>query len=156
MFVLPLNDINYLLMMPSPSAIVGANDFEAQQIRHFIEVDYVESANSNDASRYAALYTDTALWSPPGAPDRRGPAAIRFAFLVKMADIKIEMNLLEYEIVTPGFGFATGIVLVNVRPRNGQPDQNVIYRALWHLGKYENTWKIVRQIFTEKPSVELM
>ncbi|TKC86278.1 DUF4440 domain-containing protein [Trinickia terrae] len=143
-------------MHPPHNTRAAETDTELQDIRHFIEHDYVEAANSNSAARYASLYTADALWSPPRAPDRRGPAAIRFAFIAKQADIHIKMHFQECGLFSPGSGFATALVEVHVAPFNHEPGEDLVYRALWHLRKEDGTWKIGRQIFTEKPRLEFV
>ncbi|WP_206957931.1 YybH family protein [Trinickia acidisoli] len=143
-------------MHPSLNATDVESGTELEQIRRYIEQDYVAAANSNDAARYASLYTADALWSPPSAPDRRGPAAIRFAFIAKQADIHIKMNFQECGLFSVGFGFATALVQVHVAPFNQTPTEDLIYRALWHVRKEVGNWKICRQIFTEKPGLEFV
>ncbi|GLU34054.1 DUF4440 domain-containing protein [Trinickia caryophylli] len=147
-------------LSPNTSATLDVeHDAELMEIRRFIECDYVEAANSNSAARYSSLYTPDALWSPPRAPDRRGPAAIRFAFVAKQADIHIKMNFQECGLFRPQFGFATALVEVHVEPfdtTSGEGTEDLIYRALWHLRKDGGVWKICRQIFTEKPRLEFV
>jgi uncharacterized protein (TIGR02246 family) len=126
-----------------------SNDIEA--VTRLIEETYQNTANSGDAEAYASLYTENAIWSPPSAPDRRGKANIKFGFIVKNADISATMKVDDCEVIGD-FAFVTAMARVKVMPRDGSESILYFYRGLWHVRKIAGSWKIDRQIWTEKPA----
>lgn len=123
----------------------------AAEARHLVETVYPTVANSGDADAYAALYTPDALWSPPEAPDRRGPAGIRFGYIAKNADIDARMHVDDVRVMGE-FAYVTALARVLILPRVGPGRITHFYRGTWLLRLESGVWKIHRQTWTPKPA----
>jgi uncharacterized protein (TIGR02246 family) len=145
--------VTFLPFPPYPPGDVAAID-DVRAARHLIEVTYPTVANSGDADAYAALYAPDALWSPPDALDRHGPAQIRFGYIAKNADIDALMHAEEVRVIAD-FAYVTAVARVHVVPRTSGLSTTHFYRGLWLLQRMAGVWKISRQIWTVKPAGSL-
>lgn len=124
------------------------------QIRRLFEQVYADKVRAGDKDSYATMFTQDALWMPPGHADQRGKNAIAAAFGEQANAISIEPNLKAEEIEVMGnFAYVVGTSVAGITPKDGSQPSQVKLRIVWLLQKDRGTWKIAREIWNAKPSV---
>ncbi len=125
---------------------------DRDEIRAVFEEIYPQNIKSKNRQGYGEMYTESALWMPPGQPDRLGIDDILegFTLLVSQADIDPIFTADEIEVMGD-FGYIIGIALATIHPKDGSPSYQIKYRALWLMKKDEGCWKIDRQIWKVSP-----
>ncbi len=98
---------------------------------------------------YAEMYTEDALWMPPGDVVRHGLTDIAQGFAAQIAKNEINPTFTAEEIEVIGdFGYVIGVSEAKIRSRDdSEPTKIVIFRAVWLMRKEQDTWKITRQIW---------
>ncbi len=128
------------------------NSSDKEEIRKLFEEVYPSNVRSGDLCAYASVYTEDALWSPPGVPDRCGLTDIAEGFAAQIADQNIDPTFTAEEVEVIGdFGYVVGMSHAKVRPKDGSESKEVNFRAVWLMRKQQGTWRIARQIWNSKP-----
>ncbi|MFW9257624.1 YybH family protein [Nostoc sp. CALU 546] len=125
---------------------------DQDEIRKVFEEVYAANVRSGNLQGYASMYTENALWMPPGVPDRRGTADIVEGFAAQIAQQDIDPIFTAEEIKVIGdFGYVIGMSQATIRPKDGTTPRQANFRALWLMKKEQGIWKIDRQIWNSKP-----
>jgi len=129
---------------------MSSSDREA--IRIVFEEVYAENVRTKNFQGYGEMYTESALWIPPDAPDRCGIEDIIAGFAETVANQDIDPVFTADEIEVIGdFGYVVGISIATIYPDDNSSSRNAKYRALWLMKKVQGLWKIDRQIWNSKP-----
>ncbi len=125
---------------------------DRNEIRRVFEEVYAENVRSKNLQGYGEMYAEDALWMAPNVADRCGREDIVEGFAEQIANQDIDPIFTADEIEVMGdFGYVIGISLATIYPHDGSPSKQVKFRALWLMKKYQGQWKIVRQIWNNKP-----
>ena len=125
---------------------------DRNEIRRVFEEVYAENVRSKNLEGYGNMYTEDALWMAPDAIDRCGRAEIVEGFAEQIANQDIDPVFTADEIEVMGdFGYVMGISIATIYPHNGSSSKQIKFRALWLMKKVQDTWKIDRQIWNDKP-----
>lgn len=126
------------------------SDFDS--IKSIFEEVYADNVRTKNLQGYGDMYTEDALWMAPNVPDRRGREEIVAGFARQIANQDIDPIFTADEIKVMGdFGYAIGVSIATIYPHDGSTPKKVKFRALWLMKKVEDTWKIDRQIWNNKP-----
>ncbi len=122
------------------------------KIQRIFEEIYADSVRTKNLQGYGNMYTEDALWMAPNVPDRCGREDIVAGFAEQIANQDIDPIFTVDEIEVMGdFGYVIGISIATIYPYDGSPSKQVKFRALWLMKKVQDTWKIDRQIWNNKP-----
>lgn len=126
---------------------------DTQQIRQLLEETYPANVRSGDAAKYASMYSEEALWIPPGAPDQKGPKGVTEGVSGNFQKVEMDPTLKidEIEVINSDTAYALGKVEATISPKDGSDPMNVNMRAMWLLRREAGEWKIFRQIWNNKP-----
>ena len=125
---------------------------DRDSIRRIFEEVYAENVRSKNLQGYGDMYTEDALWMAPNVSDRCGRADIIEGFAEQIANQDIDPVFTADEIKVMGdVGYVIGISIATIYPHDGRPPKQVKFRALWLMTKVQDTWKIDRQIWNDKP-----
>ena len=125
---------------------------DAEQIRMLFEKAYATNLKTGDVKTYMALFTNDAVWIPPGGLDQVGPKAIGEAFANQANAVNIDAVLTADEIKVMGnFAYIIGTSVAKISPKDGSPTMNAKFRVLWLMRKEQGKWKIAREIWNAKP-----
>lgn len=128
---------------------------ERQQLRKYILVDYRNASNSQDSSKYSALYHEDSIWCAPGIPDYIGMDSIKYGYDAKMANIDVtDIVIIDVEI-SGRLGYVIGGVTIDTFPFNGSQPKRYKHRVIWIFKNINNTWKIHRQIWNVKKTYDI-
>ena len=124
-----------------------------QQIRQLLEETYPAHVRSGDAAKYASMYSEEALWMPPGVTDRQGAEGVRegTADNFQKFDMDPILKIDEIEVVNSDVAYALGKVEATISPKDGSDPMTVNMRVMWLLRREAGEWKIFRQIWNNKP-----
>ena len=121
---------------------------DKDQIRRLFEEIYPSNVRSADLRAYGAMYTEDALWLPPGDAIRHGPDDIVEGFAKQIADQDIDPIFTAKEIEVIGdFGSVIGMSQAVIYPKDGSKPKDINFRALWLTRKEQGAWKIACQIW---------
>ena len=126
---------------------------DVKKIKQLIEEIYPANVRTGDPVKYASIFSEEALWMPPGAPDRQGQKGVSEGISVNFQQVEVDPNLItdEIEIVGSDMAYALGKVTAELRPKDGLDPMTVKMRAMWLLRREDSEWKIFRQIWNNKP-----
>lgn len=126
---------------------------DTQQIRQLLEETYPASVRSGDSAKYAGLYTEDALWMPPGAPDRQGRKGVVEGSTENFQKFDMDPTLKTDEIalVNSDMAYVLGKVEATISPKDGSDPMTVKMRVMWLLRREAGEWKIFRQLWNNKP-----
>ena len=138
----------------SKSKVVAAKPRikDADQIKMLFENTYATNLKTGDVKTYMSLFTNDAVWIPPGGLDQVGPKAIGEAFANQANAVNIDAVLTADEIKIMGnSAYIIGTSVAKISPKDGSPTINAKFRVLWLMRKEQGKWKIAREIWNAKP-----
>ena len=125
---------------------------DADQIKMLFENTYATNLKTGDVKTYMSLFTNDAVWIPPGGLDQVGPKAIGEAFANQANAVNIDAVLTADEIKIMGnSAYIIGTSVAKISPKDGSPTINAKFRVLWLMRKEQGKWKIAREIWNAKP-----
>ena len=132
-------------------AYKGGNK-DADKIKMLFEKTYATNLKTGDVNTYMNLFTQDAVWIPPGGLDKVGPKQIGEAFANQASAVNIDAVLTADEIKVMGnFAYIIGTSVAKISPKDGSPTINAKFRVLWLMRKEQGKWKIAREIWNAKP-----
>ena len=125
---------------------------DRDSIRKVFEEVYADNVRTKNLQGYGDMYTKDALWMAPNVPDRCGREDIVEGFAESVANQDIDPVFTADEIEVMGdFGYVTGTSVATIYLQDDSTPKEVKFRALWLMKKVQDTWKIDRQIWNNKP-----
>lgn len=131
------------------------NDEEITSDIAMVIESYGEYANTHDAEGYVSLYAEDVLWSPPNGPDQTDTEGIQTAIqgLFDRLEFDVEPQADEIQVLGD-HAYVIGTINGVLTPRSGDDPLTVHFRILWILHSEQGEWKIIRQIWNNKPIEE--
>ena len=131
--------------------ISGAAE-DVSQITALVTRAYRGYVNSHNAIAYATLFASDVLWAPPNAPDQTTQEDIQSAIqaLFDRFEFDIEPQVNEIEIIG-NFAYVIGTIDGVLTPHDGSTPVAIQFRVFWLFRDQGDGWKIVRQIWNNKP-----
>jgi ketosteroid isomerase-like protein len=104
---------------------------------------------------YAGLFAEDAVWCPPNAIDRTGPAQIAVGVSEVLANDNFDPTFYADDVqATPEFGYVFGRSKELITPIGGGQTTTAYSRELWVFRKISGEWKIYRMIWNLRPALE--
>ena len=122
-------------------------------IKDLLEQQYAKHLNSGDVDAYVGLYSDDVLWGVPNMPDASSPAQIRALLSKLLSKVEQQLDVVVDDLIIDGdtaiaMATATGTA---ARKPDGDP-QPLALRVMWGLRRNGESWDIIRQVGTPKPT----
>lgn len=136
------------------SASSQTSESDREAIQHLLTVEYIEAINSGDATAYAHLFTQDAMWSPPDAPIASGRAGVEegVQHFLDLFAFDVSRNVDDLQVVGDGWAYAVGHTEGTLTPREGGDAVPVQFTVMFVLEEQDGAWKIHRQMWNNKPS----
>ena len=133
------------------SATSGAAE-DINQITALVTRAYRGYVNSHNAIAYTTLFANDVLWAPPNAPDQTTREGIQDAVqvLFDKFEFNIEPQVDEINIIG-NFAYVIGTINGVLTPNDGGDPTTIQFRVFWLFRDQGTSWKIVRQIWNNKP-----
>lgn len=132
---------------------MSAQDVEA--IRKVFEEDYPNNMRGRDPESYRTMYTQDALWIPPGGEEKRGIENVVEGYLKQIEGKEIDPTFTaeEIRVLDNGTGYVMGssVAKITTKTEGTLKVKTVYFRALWKMKYEDGAWKIDRQMWFEKP-----
>jgi uncharacterized protein (TIGR02246 family) len=125
---------------------------EEDEIKRIFEVVQPSRVRTGDVAGYASQFAADATWSPPNAPDQRGPEAIEAALAATLAKMSIDPVFTADAVYVCGEqGYVFGRSTENIHPTDGSPSSVAYSRELWVFERIDTEWKIAHMLWNLKP-----
>ncbi len=136
----------------SPSNVSIDTAEDVNQITALVTRAYRGYINSHNAIAYATLFASDVLWAPPNSPDQTSREGVQNAVqaLFDRFDFDVEPQVDEIEIMDD-FAYVIGTIDGVLTPHDGTDSTTIQFRVFWMFRKQGDGWKIVRQIWNNKP-----
>ena len=123
-------------------------------LEQYILEGYKNASNSQDSMQYASLFHDDAIWCPPSIPDYSGRTSIAYGYDAKQGNINVETFVKEV-IVADDVGLVIGGATIEFYSFDQTVNKKFWHRVFWFFKNKDNCWKIYRQIWNVKKTIEL-
>jgi uncharacterized protein (TIGR02246 family) len=131
------------------------NDNEAKSVVEAMCGKYSGAVNASDADAYSKLFTDDAIWMPPGGLIRKGPDEIRAAEGADYEETELSVGFTAGDALEIADGWIYGIAhVIGTATRNADGNERSFkFTVTWLLNEQAETeWKIKRQMWNHKPA----
>ena len=126
---------------------------EETTIKELLEQQYAKHLNSGDVESYVGLYSDDVLWGVPNLPDATSPTQIGALLSKLLSKVEQQVDVVVDDLIIDGdtaIAMATATGTASRKP-DGEP-QPLALRVMWGLRRNGDSWDIIRQVGTPKPT----
>lgn len=122
-------------------------------IKELLEQEYPKHLNNGDVDSYVGLYGSDVVWGVPNMPDATTPSEIGVLLTKLLSKVDQQLEVVVDDLIIDG---DTAIAMAAAagtaaRKPDGEP-QPLALRVMWGLRRNGDSWDIIRQVGTPKPT----
>jgi uncharacterized protein (TIGR02246 family) len=122
-------------------------------IKELLEKRYAECLNSGDVDGYVSLYSDDVIWGAPNMPDATSPPQIASLLTKLFENVSQHLEVTVDDLVLDGdLAVASAVARGTAARKPDGEAQPLALRVMWALRRDGESWRIIRQVSTPKPS----